>query len=146
MVLINITVNGQLTNSARFETTEDANFWYDTNLAIFEQGHVKTITDISLQVLEEQFLFIAKNKCDFGKEIILLVHVINNKKLANGLITLENLISILEDPLIVKIERFLMHGSIEIALSLIQTLPSTYFTSEELDLVTDKIETFLSTL
>lgn len=63
-----------------------------------------------------------------------------------SLITLENLISILEDPLIVKIERFLMHGSIEIALSLIQTLPSTYFTSEELDLVTDKIETFLSTL
>lgn len=146
MFLVQIKVNNVLTDELRAATLNEADAWYDANLYRFPEGHVKTVTDISSLIIDEQLLKIARKKAEFGREIILQIHVINNKKLASGAVTLEELIAVLDTPLIAKIERLLQHGSIELALGLIQTIPNTYFNGEDLDLITGKIQTFLSEL
>lgn len=146
MFKISITKDGVLTNEQIFPTVPQIEGWYDLNQPRFAEGHVKTVTDISSLVIDEQLYAMARKKAEFGREIILMIHVINNKKLASGAVTLQDLITLLDTPLIIKIERLLQHGSIELALGLIQTLPNSYFNGEDLDLITGKIQTFISEL
>lgn len=133
----------QITNYSEFKTLPEAEAWIADNYDYFPSGFVAEIIDVSAIKRKEKRIARGKARIEMGAQIIAEIVAINEERLELGVLTDEEFMAMLNDPILFKIERLLWNGSLESAKSMIQAMPETYFNSVQINYILDMINNFL---
>lgn len=118
--------NEDLSKSTGTETSANVLYY------IFPADYTIVQTDISAQVAQQEAIAKGLAAQQVGAQAIAQVYAINDAKFAAGTLNAQDFQAILADTTLQMIERLLWSGSLSTAKSLIQTLNSPYFSSDDI--------------
>jgi hypothetical protein len=135
-----------LKHACDFTTVPECENWVIQNAEYFPEGYVAEIIDMSAINKKIKRIEQAKSRIDFGSSVMAEIVAINEERKELGLLTDEQFLAMLNDPVLFKIERLLWNGSLLSAKSLIDAMDDTHFNAANKEYISNKIATFLLTL
>jgi hypothetical protein len=140
MFRISIKKDNIETNAAEYPTQAECEKWMNDNLDYFPEGFTFSIPNISELKQFEKDESTGLRYQEIGKRVLAKIHAINVQKIRLGMLTTEDIVSMLNDQTIINIERLLLNGYLSRAVTMINAMPDNYFSSEHKQIILNYIE------